>query len=201
MTLVREVAIINLARRFDRLHSCVRRVVVTDIGQLRVPVSVWAAVEHEQPDQGCLQSHLHVLDNVDHSPVLVLEDDACFNHAFSLNLKPPADWEILWLGGQHKRPPRPLDHQWVVPTYLVRTHAYIARFPRQVAELLRDAPRMDPYLAALPLRQYALRHNTVGQTAGTSDIDGTVRDADEYWHLRYHPRFDGGKPHPSNGQY
>jgi hypothetical protein len=42
-------------------------------------------------------------------------------------------------------------------------------------------PRIDPYIAALPVQQYALKTFTVGQTAGVSDIDGTVRTTDNFW--------------------
>lgn len=192
--------VITLGRREDRLERFLRRSEKHLFPWFKT-VTAWLAVDDPvDPDRGCLASHLQVLNNLA-GPLLVLEDDACFSDDFTLSLTPPHDWDILWLGGQHRLAPLPVNSEWVTPTYLVRTHAYIVREPKTIAGLMQNAPRMDPYMASLPVKQYALRTNTVGQMAGLSDITGQTRGSDEYWQLRYHPRFHGGKPHPSSGQY
>ncbi len=172
------VAVINLDRRPDRYAALTERWAAA--GQTR-PLRRFPAVD-TGTDDGCLASHRQLLATAD-GPVLVLEDDSCFAPQFTLDLAPPAGWDVLWLGGQHHREPRPVDTVWARPRYMVRTHAYIARRPRRLAALMqsRAIPRMDPHLAALPLNQYVLRIHTVGQAAGISDIDGHTRTADQYW--------------------
>lgn len=182
------IAVINLTRRYDRLAAFMQQAqpVLAGIG---TPVTAWAAADDPyEPDRGCLLSHTRLLSTMD-GPLLVLEDDACFAPDFTLDLDPPHDWDILWLGGQHRLAPRPHNAAWVVPTYMVRTHAYIARDPADIAARLIGVPRLDPYMSTLPVMQYVLKYHTVGQAAGVSDIDGRVRDHDEYWQLRYRPEF------------
>ena len=174
------IAVIGLARRYDRMAEFFERFRVA-LPVNTIPVTAWAAVDDPyDPDKGCLLSHIRVLSAMD-GPLVVFEDDACFSEQFTLDLDPPGDWDILWLGGQHKLAPAPHNATWVTPRHLVRTHAYIAREPSRVAQMLRGVPRIDPHMANLRLRQYALKHHTVGQRAGRSDISGTIRPVDEYW--------------------
>ena len=180
------VACISLPARADRRAALAARWKATREGHRQV-VGVPA---FEGGDDGCLRSHLLALD-CSLSPVLILEDDACFAPDFTLDLLPPADWDVLWLGGQHRTRPIEHDETWVRPTRMMRTHAYIARDPRALAALMRlhAIPRMDPYVAALPLNQYVLRRHTVGQSAGLSDIDGRTRPVDQYWNGKFPEAF------------
>lgn len=172
------VAVINLQRRPERLKAFDRRWRKAGHG---LPYDVHDAVDTGDA-AGCLASHLQVLSRYTR-PVLVLEDDAIFAPAFDPFVTPPGDWWLAWLGGQHRIAPIPVNDRWVRPRYLVRTHAYIARHPAEIGAWLYAAnpPRIDPFLAALPIQQYALRTFTVGQAAGTSDIDGRTRNDDEFW--------------------
>ena len=172
------VAVINLARRPDRLTSFHERWTRSGHG---LPYTVHTGVDTGTA-QGCLASHLQVLSSYT-TPVLVLEDDAVFAADFDPFVEPPGDWRIAWLGGQHRMPPIPVNDRWVRPRYLVRTHAYIARHPAEIGAWLYTAnpPRIDPFLAALPVQQYALKTFTVGQRAGVSDIGGRTRVVDEFW--------------------
>ncbi len=172
------VAVITLARRPERLAAFDARWRSAGHGlgyTVHLGVDTGTAA-------GCLASHLQVLSSYT-TPVLVLEDDACFAPEFDPYVEPPHDWHIAWLGGQHRLPPIAVNDRWTRPRYLVRTHAYIARHPAVIAAWLYAAnpPRIDPFLAALPVQQYALKQFTVGQTAGVSDIDGRVRESDEFW--------------------
>lgn len=198
------VTVINLARRPDRLAGFLSRwryaapsLAVTVHQAADRPGQIdgqqWPPghADCEQrcwtrpADVACLASHLGVLDTYS-GPLLVLEDDACFAEDFTLDLHPPPDWDVLWLGGQHLAAPTPVDRTWVRPTYLVRTHAYLVRQPAALAAAARAGriPRMDPYLSHLPGNQYALARHTVGQAAGRSDI-GASRAADEFWQPRH----------------
>lgn len=171
--------VINLVSRPDRLASFTARWNAANTGR---PFHVQPAVAHTNGAIGCLASHLAVLQ--DHpGPLLVLEDDAVFADNFTLDLPAPPDWQVLWLGGQHRMPPHVYDDTWFRPRYFVRTHAYIVREPAALAARFRAGgwARIDPFLAQIPVAQYALRVHTVGQSAGRSDIDQQLRERDQYW--------------------
>ncbi len=176
------VVVINLARRPDRLRAFTNRWQATN---LDLDFEVFDAVDTGTP-AGCLASHIKVLSSFP-GPLLVLEDDACFGPEFTPFVEPPRDWRIAWLGGQHLTPPMPVDDMWVRPTYLLRTHAYLVHHPAEVAAWLiaTDPPRITPYLAQMPIQQYALKYFTVGQRAEVSDIDGKVRERDEFFQWPY----------------
>jgi len=170
--------VINLADRPQRLRAFQQR---WDAAGAPVPLRRQDAVRGGS-DAACTASHLAAL-SAGSGPLVVFEDDACFAPTFTLDLSPPAGWDVLWLGGQHYLPPAPLDEVWARPRHQLRTHAYIARDPQALAAVIRAArvPRMAPYVAQLPLKQFVLRVHTVGQCAGTSDISGDVRIVDQFW--------------------
>jgi hypothetical protein len=183
--------VITLRRRPDRLAAFREK---WDRLQLGVPLSTFFAVDGGTGggDAGCKRSHHAVLSRHP-GPLLVLEDDACFAPEFTLDLDPPGDWEILWLGAQHHIAPDPVDTVWARPRYQVRTHAYIARDPKRLAAFLPEMPRLDPYMAQVQMSQYVLRRHTVGQSAGRSDIDQRTRSSDEYWNLLNRAQRRGGR--------
>lgn len=179
-----DVVVINLARRPDRRAAFLHRWQTAAPGA--PPVRIEAAVDTGDED-GCLASHLRALVR-QAGPVLVFEDDACFSADFTLQLQPPPDWDVLWLGGQHHQPPLPVSPTWARVRRMVRTHAYIAREPRLLAAMMiaSRARRLDPYMAMLPLNQYVLRTHTVGQAAGASDLGGGFQQEDQYWNVPGH---------------
>jgi hypothetical protein len=184
MTLVKWARVITLT------GSGQRRIRLRQTWGIREPVLRWFIVtpDIENPARGCLQAHLAVLSTA-REPTLILEDDAVFAPAFTLDLHPPVDWDVLWLGGEHII--RPMDipayPEWVKPLKMLRTHAYIARQPWRLARMIEDSGvrLLDPHLASLPLHQYALRTFTVGQDAGLSDISGTSRPSASYWNFAF----------------
>ena len=111
------VQVINLQKDTGRLDAFYRRLpsdwpfnrpeVFRAIDGSLAPPPDWWPVHGS--GWGCLQSHLRVIeaalnDNV--SSLLVLEDDATFIDDFIARLRPfaeelPADWNWLYLGGQH----------------------------------------------------------------------------------------------------
>jgi glycosyl transferase family 25 len=133
---------INLDRRPDRWRRVCDRFERSGIG----PVERFAAVDGEQipvPDgwdairgvYGCLRSHIEVVaaaraDRLD--SVLVFEDDVEFaadlGRRFARALaQVPDDWSILYLGGIHRAPPRPVGDAVARVTRTLSTFAYAIR--------------------------------------------------------------------------
>jgi len=88
--------------------------------------------KHSRGAYGCLRSHLAVLENArDHGKpsVLIFEDDAVFDP--QLNTKFPAfaeqlpeDWDMVYFGGLHGKPPREVSTNVVRVTYTLSTYTY-----------------------------------------------------------------------------
>lgn len=174
---VARVLVINLDSRPDRWQLCRARWSGRGLPEL----TRFAAVARpDDPARGCLASHLQALQSCD-GPVLILEDDAIPSPRWRWPVTAPAGWRVLWLGGQHRRPSPAAAPGWRHVTDLVRTHAYIAARPRELAAAMAGAPRIDPHLAAVPVAQYALDPFTVGQAAGRSDITGLTRRYATFW--------------------
>lgn len=179
------VAVINLARRADRLAAFQRRwhQAVGD-----VPVSIFTAVDLlEDPSVGCLASHVQLLGQAPpDEPLLVLEDDAVFAPNFSLDWPAlPLNWQLLRLGGRLRGATQLVGDGWVQVAHVQHTHAYVARHPRQVAQAMVDSRETNAInaLAAIRIGHYAQRPQTVGQAPGPSDIRPAGRFGPaEFWH-------------------
>ncbi len=144
-----------------------------------------AAVIDDDPAVGCWMSHLAVLGEPGlPGSLLVLEDDAVFSPAVSLDLPdPPSGWRLLRLGGRMRQPGLPAPGPWQPVGNIQHTHAYVARHPGELHQLVARRSTRD-IGAALALGvpgHYRLTPATVGQAAGISDIDGAVRGRDQYW--------------------
>ncbi len=147
-----------------------------------LPLMVFPAVVTPDGTMGCMGTHMAAL--MTDKPTLVLEDDAVFDLGqVGTHQAPPEDWEVLWLGGQHVAAPAPVQPGWVRPVTMMRTHAYIAREPYRLATMFMSQGyrRLDPHMASLPLRQYAVSPQWVGQTAGESDTGGAALPVDTWW--------------------
>lgn len=129
----------------------------------------------------CLQAHRKAWKNT--PPIAVFEDDAVFAEDFTLDVSPPDDAAIAWLGGEHVTAPIPYNETWVVPTKMLRTHGYIIYTPVVVASEMRRiaANRLDPDMSLLRVPQYALRRWTVGQGPGLSSHTKLERTEPEFW--------------------
>lgn len=188
--MISRVVVINRADRPERLAAFTTRWRASFLGH--IAFDVFPAVITDDGTAGCLASHLGVLGTAaaQDRNLLVLEDDACFTRGFPFLSSPPADWDVLWLGGEHVAAPEPSPAAgWVRPIELMRTHAYLVREPTRVLELLRRSrpPRADPYIARLRLNQFVVEPQTAGQVAGASDTGGAPLRQDSYWHLRRRP--------------
>lgn len=163
--ILRTVIVISLARRPERREALTRAWPLPGI-----TLRFFDAVDNpDDPNRGCMDSHITALATTVDTPTLVLEDDAVFAPGFTLNLRPPPDWDLLWLGGQHLIRPKPVIPGWVRPSHVIRTHGYIAREPHQLSRYLRESPLPHTTMFALPLTQYAQNPFTVGQAPGYSE--------------------------------
>lgn len=140
------------------------------------------ALEDSDPVRSCYDSHLQLLSEAS-EPIAVFEEDAVFSAAFTLDVTPPERAAILYLGGQNITPAAPVDDDWVRPTRINRTHAYIAQQPQALAHGLaaRTHRHVDDALDALALPKLALAHFTVGQASGLSSITGQVTRTHRFW--------------------
>ncbi|MBX3364019.1 MAG: sulfotransferase [Phycisphaeraceae bacterium] len=162
---------------------------------------------------GCMLSHIRILeqalaDGLDRcggrgGVLLVLEDDALFPPDFAERAARfiralPADWEQVYLGGQHRglrvRQPQRVNDEVVRPFMVNRTQAYAVRghFIRVLYQHLCDWPaharsprhhvdhRMELLHRAGKHKVYAPAKWIVGQAGGPSDISGRVTQ-DRFW--------------------
>jgi hypothetical protein len=180
--LIKRSFVINRRDRPQRLTAFLTRWQASPATQLTV--ELYTAPAARDATAGCLAAHLAVMRLCGNEPTLIMEDDICFTAAFPYHTSPPPDWQVLWLGGEHIAPPRASHPGWVTPVEMMRTHAYIAANPAQLAAtfVATHPPRIDPYLARLPLAQYCAEPQTAGQVAGPSDTGGTDLTHDTYWH-------------------
>lgn len=190
-----ETTVINLTRRPDRLATIRQRWAMLCTGRdLQVhpavdgltdlPPEAPAWARREPGIYGCFSSHRQLLSSSD-GPHLVLEDDAVFGPNFLHTvaaLDPPADWDLIFLGGQHIAQPLPYGAGLVVPSRIQRTHAYLVRDPPKIAQLLDGSAyhHIDWVLSRLPIVRYAVTPWLVGQDGSPSDVTGTVR-VENFW--------------------
>lgn len=181
-TVFSRVVCINLNSRSDRWDRfCesvgqldwpfaeVERVRAVD-GRICQPPSWVRNRYHDCPGAwGCYQSHLRILEDAlldQHESVLILEDDALLNSStlegmvrFLKNV--PEDWDHIYFGGEHMKPPVAVNDHTVRGIQVHRTHAHALRgdYLRQVYEYLISYPTIDRYhqRRASPLVSYAKR--------------------------------------------
>lgn len=137
---------------------------------------------------GCLAGHRAIWTQAERD-TLVFEDDVVLTPDWVMCLqavKPPADWDLLYLGGQH------VDREGESSAGLarcqatVRTHAYVVRHS-SIARLLELTEGVSEHLdTALSARMrlgqvvaYAMCPWVAGQVAGLSSITG--RQEPERW--------------------
>ena len=140
---------INLTTRKDR-----RSYMNAQCKNKNIPITYFTAKPNEDPKRGCLESHLKVIEkSVEDSKsnhLFVLEDDAKIIRPLLPFPKPPADWDMLYLGGTVNTNMGAYDENWTrVSTWTC--HAYILNLTNKslVEDILkaRDSDKeIDEYL-------------------------------------------------------
>jgi glycosyl transferase, family 25 len=130
---------INLDTRPDRWQRMTARFAEHELRNVRRfpavagnTLEIPGAWKHSRGAYGCLRSHLSVIEHArDHSQpsVLIFEDDAVFDpqlntrfSAFAEQL--PGDWDVVYFGGLHGKPPREVSANVVRVSYTLSTYAY-----------------------------------------------------------------------------
>ena len=128
---------INLDTRPDRWERISDRFAELELHNvIRFPAlngnEIPSGWKHSPGAYGCLRSHLTVVEQArDQSKdsVLIFEDDAVFDPqlntrfpAFAKQL--PGNWDMVYFGGLHGRPPQQVSDNVVRVTYTLSTYAY-----------------------------------------------------------------------------
>jgi hypothetical protein len=199
------VYVINLQRRVERLKAFFQKI-PKDFpfrfperysaidGGLAVPPDWWKGGNGAW---GCYKAHLRILEDClsnEITSVLILEDDAVFVDGFTEKVQEfwkhlPADWEMVYLGGQHIQEnlglPRKVN-DWVYHPFNVnRCHCYGFRGRRMLERAYKHLNQyvdwkvdhhVDHYLGELHKKLekgfYAPKEWLVAQSEGKSDICG-----------------------------
>lgn len=183
--------VINLAKRPERLDAFRKQAVHLDLDVK----ALRGKYDPACPASGCMVSHVTLLTFAAQmvGATAIFEDDALFIPGFRGKLGKfvdhlPSDWEVLWLGGKHRRVPRPIAEGVVAPTRAHRSQAYVVRDGDVAARLLANARshlddrrHFDHVTAEFMLNEqmhvFAPSPWLVGQAAGPSDITGgTARE-------------------------
>lgn len=149
----------------------------------KIPIKYYLAEKHENPQRGCLESHLNVIQKAieqGHKSVLILEDDVKFIRPLSQLHTPPEDWDMLYFGGTVHRVINKDNPYWAkVMTWT--THAYIVNL--QNSELIEAIMKAKDYNQEIDRYYLEKIHKNFNcymanpmiaiQKAGYSDIEGT----------------------------
>lgn len=146
---------------------------------------------------GCALSHLFMLKYAQQLKLdnyLVFEDDIelahKFNEKFELGIKEvPADWDLLYLGGNHMFGPRPLprvsEHVYRCQ-FTVTTHAIAIRhtvYDRFINTIIDVTQPCDVHFARAQsqLNAYVLMPHLVSQRPDYSDVQNQPMDYSFLW--------------------
>ena len=135
-----KVKCINLKSRKDK-KKCVK----THLKRKNIKFSFYTTTKHNNPKRGCLESHLHIINEAvknNYENLLILEDDVYFIKPFKNIPNPPEDWDMIYFGGTvHRIIGRP-DDKWT-RVICWTTHAYMINLKNK--ELLEDINKAYDY--------------------------------------------------------
>ncbi len=190
--------LINLARRPDRLEQAAQQLNAAGVEFTRIEAVDGNALPLPQGwdagpgAYGCLESHKRALEDAITNGlncIAVFEDDVVLEPGYQEKLQAflsqlPPDWEMAYLGGQHRQTPGVVKDGIVRCTDCHRTHAYLLRgngIKRVYQIWASNMGHADHILGRYfnELKAYAATPWLAGQGATTSDING--RNETERW--------------------
>lgn len=195
---IQRTYLINLKRRPDRLSEA-----LTEMERAGIKPVVFEAVDGTKlpvPQgwkdgggaYGCLESHKRVLesailDGLD--CVAVFEDDIVFAEDYQDKLaalfrRLPRDWDCVFIGGQHRKTPRPVKEGVVRCVDCHRTHGYVVRgeYIKRLYNIWSSNKGHADHIWGRYQQEakvYAVEPWLCGQGASRSDING--RSQGERW--------------------
>ena len=147
-----------------------------------IPFSFFIVKPHKDPKRGCLESHLNLIEREykkkinDH--LFILEDDAKIIRSLNPFPEPPADWDILYLGGTVSNNLGKYNDDWTrVSTWTC--HAYILNLAntKLIEDILKarnDTKEIDEYLMKnihYNYKCYMITPMRIIQRDGYSDVE------------------------------
>ncbi len=177
MKLFQEVKYINLAHRTDRNAHC-----LAEFENLGIVAERFDAI-NTGSITGCNLSHIQLLENATGN-ILIFEDDVWFSEYFTSEIDQiladlPSDWQIFYLGANHRTPPKPIKGNLAKAIEPYTTHAYAVNgnFTKQLAEILKaDGGAIDAVYANAIHRgdiiAYCCNPSLAYQLPNHSDIEG-----------------------------
>ncbi len=142
--------------------------------------------------RGCRLSHKAVIElarDLKLPEVTILEDDAIFTKDFKQKLVStsiPEDWEMIYYGAHHHKPPVPISPGISRCKYALSTVCYAIKeslYDRIIALLEQDlildmiyATQLQPHVKA-----YCFTPNLVTQAPGLSNIENKVKDYSAFY--------------------
>lgn len=183
---------INLDRRFDRWQHCLREFSLHDLTVERVPAVDGAqltSAKIKPAELGCVLSHRSVLQRIVDNKIptaLILEDDVQFdthiNDKFAASISQVPLWEVLYLGGNHVKPPKKVNTFFSknVRTFTTSSYAVTLESAKKLLSLINSYTQIDVvYAKAQPaMKSYSFTPPLAWQVPGFSDIQGDHTDYD-----------------------
>jgi GR25 family glycosyltransferase involved in LPS biosynthesis len=171
------VKFINLPSSEDRLNHCINQFDSIGLKADRVE-----GVLMEDRRVGCNMSHLKALkESTGHS--LIFEDDVIFSSFISeleqTLIDLPDDWQIFYLGANHKQEPTPIKDNLAIAVESYCTHAYAVNesFKDELINIIESDGRIiDWVIGELVLKgqikAYCSNPNLAFQLPSYSTIEG-----------------------------
>lgn len=190
---------INLEKRKDRKNECEAIFNKYDMEVEFVNAIDGASIKNtkelKKGAAGCCLSHRIIyekmLKNKSLKKVLILEDDFEFHENFQYLFKKyyeyvPEDWQLLFFGGSHNKPPKPLNEYVHKLKKTFTTHCYAVKYSaiNYLMEQFCDSNifnlQADVHLYKIQKKIpcYGFRHHIAWQREGYSDIEGGYRKYD-----------------------
>lgn len=186
--MVEKAFCINLDHRQDRLHLVMEQFTKHDLKVERIAAVDGRTGEYKNEkcdsyNNACTLSHMKVIEQAKAEglkTIMILEDDVILHKYFVQLLEEcmldiPPGWDMLYLGGTHRKKPQLITSKIFRVVQTLTTHAYIIRSQMfdEVLKLfaLQDRP-VDCYYAELQkkYRCYVTNPVLAWQRAGYSDL-------------------------------
>jgi glycosyl transferase family 25 len=201
---VDSVYVLNLDKRTDRLKEVTNELATHNISFTRFSAVDGAGLVHKisstinKNELACSLSHANIIKEAsqkNQNIICIFEDDVVLSPDFNSELEKaindlPPDWEIFYLGANHRIPPEQITGNIYRVKFALTTHAYIInssiyrKLQTTIIENINTAP-VDNILTTIQKNGnvYAIKPGIAFQREGHSDIRGGFRNYDSVLRL------------------